>query len=404
MREKTSALTSEPTRAPEGKVSSAVSSDCYSRSVKSNNLLSQSGNEQITAVDLFAGAGGFSLAAHNAGIKVLAAVENDKHSCATYLYNFNSRMGLGIQLFKEDINVLTPERMMAETSGLANGCDLVIGGPPCQGFSSHRFKNKGVGDPRNELLIRYFEFVKALQPAAFLIENVPGLLWDRHKAYLVRFEKAAAGAGYQMFEPEVLNASDFGVPQRRRRVFLLGVAREFNLDIHWPPHQTHSKSGQNRNQSNRPPEWVKASHVFDVPLPKGDQNSVHMNHSEEMIERFRNTPPNGGSRAESGFTLRCHQEHNGHKDCYGRIDPSKPGPTMTTACINPSKGRFVHPTEHHGITLRHAARFQTFPDDFVFEGGLISGGGQIGNAVPVALGEILLGTINNSLRQLRQIF
>ena len=118
-----------------------------------------------------------------------------------------------------------------------------------------------------------------------------------------------------------------------------------------------------------------------------------MNHSPEMIKRFKDTPINGGSRAESGYVLPCHKEHNGHKDCYGRINPGKVGNTMTTACINPSKGRFVHPTEHHGITLRHAARFQTFPDDFVFEGGLIAGGVQIGNAVPATMGEKLLSSI-----------
>lgn len=118
-----------------------------------------------------------------------------------------------------------------------------------------------------------------------------------------------------------------------------------------------------------------------------------MNHSLELIEVFKSTPLNGGSRRDSGRVLPCHDGHSGHSDVYGRINPSQPGPTMTTACINPSKGRFVHPTEHHGITLRQAARFQTFPDWFVFQGGLMAAGEQIGNAVPIRLGEILLRTI-----------
>lgn len=115
-----------------------------------------------------------------------------------------------------------------------------------------------------------------------------------------------------------------------------------------------------------------------------------MNHGPELLDAFKRTPPNGGSRKDSGRILACHKDHDGHKDVYGRIDPTVPAPTMTTACINPSKGRFVHPTEHHGITVRQAARIQTFSDDFVFKGGLTAAGRQIGNAVPVDLGIALI--------------
>jgi DNA (cytosine-5)-methyltransferase 1 len=124
-----------------------------------------------------------------------------------------------------------------------------------------------------------------------------------------------------------------------------------------------------------------------------------MQHSQKLVNFFKEVPLNGGSRrdAESARVLKCHKEHTGHSDVYGRINPNRPGPTMTTACINPSKGRFVHPTEHHGITLRHAARFQTFPDNFVFEGGLMAGGVQVGNAVPVRMGKHLLIPIADAL-------
>ncbi|MNF99158.1 putative BsuMI modification methylase subunit YdiO [compost metagenome] len=122
-----------------------------------------------------------------------------------------------------------------------------------------------------------------------------------------------------------------------------------------------------------------------------------MNHSEALIELFKNTPINGGSRSDSGRVLKCHQGHGGHSDVYGRINPSKPGPTMTTACINPSKGRFVHPTENHGITLRQAARLQTFPDNFIFSGGLMAAGVQIGNAVPILLGQAIIEKISQAL-------
>ena len=353
----------------------------------------------INAVDLFAGAGGLSLAANNVGINVLAAVENAKYACQTYRHNLIDRLKVPARLFEADINELSPEAIIAEIPTFKKGCDLLIGGPPCQGFSTHRIKNQGVGDPRNELLIRYFYFVKKFQPTVFLVENVPGLLWPRHKDYLKRFKEEAVLAGYRINDPVVLNARDYGVPQSRKRVFILGIKSSVDLDICWPPATTHCDPVCNSKQGNGKYTWIPALNVFRKSISEDDPNNVHMNHSQALVKRFQNTPANGGSRSQSGFTLPCHKEHDGHKDCYGRIDPSKPGPTMTTACINPSKGRFVHPTEHHGITLRHAARFQTFPDDFIFMGGLIAGGVQIGNAVPVIMGERLLGQIARSLKK-----
>jgi DNA (cytosine-5)-methyltransferase 1 len=126
-----------------------------------------------------------------------------------------------------------------------------------------------------------------------------------------------------------------------------------------------------------------------------------MKHSDELIEAFKRTPINGGSRKDSGRILPCHKDHRGHNDVYGRIDPDVPAPTMTTACINPSKGRFVHPTEHHGITLRQAARIQSFPEWYVFEGGLMAGGAQVGNAVPVGLATELLVPLKKAVRKVR---
>ena len=126
-----------------------------------------------------------------------------------------------------------------------------------------------------------------------------------------------------------------------------------------------------------------------------------MKHGEELLETFARTPANGGSRRQSGRVLPCHENHVGHHDVYGRIDPSVPGPTMTTACINPSKGRFVHPTQHHGITLRQAARLQSFPDWFNFEGGIMAGGKQVGNAVPVELAKTLLEPLSKAVINLR---
>ena len=341
---------------------------------------------QPKVVDLFAGAGGFSLGARNAGAHVTFAVEFDKFAAATYRKNFCETGDTA--LYTEDILRLDPEKLA--NAHFTNGaeCDLLLGGPPCQGFSTHRIKDAGVGDPRNTLIYRYFDFVGSLRPKAFLMENVPGLLWPRHSGYLRKFYELGAQEGYTLFDPVTLDARDFGVPQRRKRVFILGLRENARVaDLNWPPSPTHTKTSADPAQ-----RWVACEDAF-LPAPASDPNDLHMKHSDELVRAFKNTPSNGGSRRDSGRTLPCHKNHDGHKDVYGRIDSRMPAPTMTTACINPSKGRFVHPTEHHGITVRQAARIQTFPDSFIFEGGLTAAGKQIGNAVPVKMAEVLINHI-----------
>ncbi|MBG3878521.1 DNA cytosine methyltransferase [Desulfovibrio oxamicus] len=337
------------------------------------------------AVDLFCGAGGFTLAARNLGIEVVAALENNQHAAATYRHNFIEGQRHAPLLFEGDILAISPEDFM-QAAGLAPGkVDIIMGGPPCQGFSTHRIKGAGVNDPRNSLLLRYFEYVQAIRPRYFLVENVPGLLWPRHDDYLKQFYKLATKTGYHVSPPQVLNARDYGVPQNRRRVFILGAAAANPLP-EWPPTPTHFSPENPLVCAEGRPAWRTAAQVFSTELSPDDPNAIHLNHRPEMVEVFRSTPINGGSRQQSCRVLPCHQHHNGHKDVYGRINPATPGPTMTTACTNPSKGRFLHPTQHHGITVRHAARFQTFPDTFVFKGGIMAASAQVGNAVPIGLG------------------
>jgi len=351
------------------------------------------GKSDVLACDLFAGAGGFSLGAYQAGIKVAAAVEWDKHACATYRSNLIDSKMTKTQLFSDDITALDPREVRKKAGFDKFGCDILLGGPPCQGFSTHRIKDAGVDDPRNELLLRYFEYVRVLRPTFFLVENVPGLLWPRHEKYLEAFYTLAASAEYGVLEPQILNARDYGVPQSRRRVFILGYdEKKLSAPPAWPPSATHAAPDAESNL----PAWVSAAVAFKKAPSKSDPNDIHMQHGKELLDAFRRTPPNGGSRSDSGRILPCHKAHSGHKDVYGRIDPSRPGPTMTTACINPSKGRFVHPTEHHGITLRQAARLQSFPDWYNFEGGLMAGGIQVGNAVPVELARALLAPLKTA--------
>jgi DNA (cytosine-5)-methyltransferase 1 len=352
---------------------------------------------KLTAIDLFAGAGGLSLAAIKLGLEVRAAVDNDVHACKTYRRNIIERLGNRVELAVCDISDISWKEFLQKTRLESLECDILLGGPPCQGFSTHRINGAGVGDPRNDLLLHYFAGMKAVKPKAFLVENVAGILWPRHARYLNRFLRAARQAGYRVFDPVILNARDFGVPQNRKRVFILGIREDTPWHGDWPPRVTHLPPESELVESAKAPCWITAEEVFKYPIRTDDPNAIHMQHSTKLRDVFRSTPKNGGSRYESNRVLPCHRNHDGHKDVYGRIDPSRPGPTMTTGCVNPSKGRFVHPTANHAITARHAARFQTFPDDFIFEGGLMAAARQIGNAVPIILGEIVIGSIIEGL-------
>lgn len=382
--------------------------------------------QKLTAIDLFSGAGGFSLAAHNAGVDVLAAIEFDQHAAETYQKNLVDRLKAKTQVFAEDITKVDIDSIM-RYQGIKKGhLDVLLGGPPCQGFSSHRINDSGKDDPRNDLLIRYFDFVKHLQPKAFLVENVPGLLWPRHEKYLNDFLNLAKEHGYTIIagEPLILNARDYGVPQNRRRAFIFALRNDvMQENINWPPAPTHHKFGDS--------PWLTASSAFEKPnsvildtfrerlaekfgyskeesakiikslqwgekLKAQDSCNLSMTHSEALTKVFENTPLLG-DRDESGRELNCHKNYKGHKDVYGRIYPHIQANTITAGCNNPSKGRFVHPWLNHGITLRHAARLQTFPDDYIFTGGSMAMAKQIGNAVPVKLGEALISEISKLL-------
>ncbi|EKZ9177252.1 TPA: DNA cytosine methyltransferase [Vibrio vulnificus] len=389
----------------------------------------------VKAIDLFAGAGGFTLSAIDAGVDVLAAIEFDKAAANTYKKNFIESKELNIDLRAGeecgDINNVEPQELRISLRLEPGELDLILGGPPCQGFSTHRIKNAGVNDPRNALLLRYFEFVNEFKPKAFLVENVAGLLWKRHKPFLDKFIVLAEQAGYVIKFCDSVNAKDYGVPQNRKRVFIFGIREDLDSDeIVFPPSSTHFSSA-----SGKEPEWIAASSVFEKipehlyqvywddffdqkdkrtkdeifkllkslpygePLNKNDPCNVHMKPSDMMKERFADTPLNG-SREDAGerHRLKCHSNgYKGHKDVYGRIFIHTPSNTITTGCNNPSKGRFVHPWEDHGMTLRHAARLQSFPDWFNFYGSSTEQARQIGNAVPPLLGQILISDICSRL-------
>jgi DNA (cytosine-5)-methyltransferase 1 len=321
------------------------------------------------AVDLFAGAGGATQGLRDAGFKVIAAVESDADAGATYRLNHHDTA-----VFEQDIAEVSPldlvEGAGVDSVTLLNAC------PPCQGFST-----LGTGDdddPRNELISDVWRFMSALRPRAVVLENVPGIRRDQRLAHLLR---QARGAGYAA-RGYTLDAADFGVPQRRRRHFVIAIRR---------PSRPLPGSITELFAAELPARERPVQGVFDVSAKLNSRSDAHhiaRKLRDSTAQRVRAIPP-GGSRFDlpDDQVLVCHAklEQRHATGPYGRMKAGEPAPTLTTRCTTVSCGSFIHPTEHRGITLREAALIQTFPLGYRFEGGYDSIERQIGNALPVRL-------------------
>lgn len=347
-----------------------------------------------TAIDLFCGAGGLALGLRMAGFDLRAAVDNDPCSVATYLRN------LGPHVIERSVRELTGKELL-RLAGLTLGeCDLVAGGPPCQGFSMQRAANQARTDPRNDLVLEFLRLVLEVRPRMFLMENVRGLASARGQGLLDDLQSRAAQAGYETTVAK-LEAVHFGVPQFRTRIVVVG--RRANLGL--PPFAI---QGAERDATS----WRTVREaIADLPSPPAD-GSPHesvANHfrekrlSAENRERLRHIPPGGGRENLPGhLQLPCHTGNPTHRhlDVYGRLAWDEPSGTITARFDSFTRGRFAHPREDRSITLREGARLQTFPDSFVFVGNREQCASQIGNAVPpllaAALGRQVLRTLDGA--------
>ena len=345
-------------------------------------------SDTLTAIDLFCGAGGLSLGLLRAGFEVRAAVDNDEPSIESY------RANIGDHAIKASVTELTPSQLLI-AAGLRSGeCTLLAGGPPCQGFSVKRRGDRN--DPRNELLLDFFRFVEEIQPRAFLIENVKGLLSKHGRPHLDELLRRALEDGY-VCQVGQLDAADFGIPQFRERAFIVGFRREEGVRFRFPQASVLPGDRATVRQA-----------IGDLPTPPAD-GSPHPdfpNHYREArlsvdnIARIRAVPEGGGRRdLPEHLQLPCHRRNPKlrHVDVYGRLTWDEPSVTLTARFDSFTRGRFGHPTDDRSLTLREGARLQTFPDSFVFHGNREEGARQIGNAVPPDLACVLALAIRNAL-------
>jgi DNA (cytosine-5)-methyltransferase 1 len=300
------------------------------------------GTDRPSAFDLFSGCGGLTVGLKRAGFSVLAAVETWDAACEAYAANHPN-----VHLVHEDIAVVDPVRLMRALDLRAGQLDLLAGCPPCQGFSSLRTLNgtRPVTDQRNDLIFEFVRFAIALLPKTILLENVPALESDER---LVRVKSILKAAGYSC-AARVLDAADFGVPQRRRRLLFLG-----------------SRIGEVSFPSPATRRVTVRAAIAGLPTPGKSGDELHdsvADHSPRVAEMIKMIPRDGGSRADLGQNsqLACHQRLEGFHDVYGRMRWDDVSPTITSGCINPSKGRFLHPDQNRAISLREASLLQGFP-------------------------------------------
>lgn len=321
--------------------------------------------EALQAIDIFSGCGGLSLGLKGAGFAVAAAVEIDRKAQETYRLNHPN-----VRLYAQDIRELDPAEVL-RGAGLKPGeLDLLAGCPPCQGFSRLRTKNKrtSVSDDRNNLVEDFLRFIVVMKPKTVMLENVPALAKD---ARFLKMRRQMHGLGYKTIV-HVLDAADYGVPQRRKRLIMLAS------NVHTPV-----LAGKARKRVT-----VRAA-LKGLAKPDAARDKLHRlgeKRSEAVRDLIALIPKNGGSRSDlpKRYQLDCHKRSDGFSDVYGRMAWDDVAPTITSGCHNPSKGRFLHPSQNRTITLREAAILQGFPRRYKFnvDHGKEGIALMIGNALP----------------------
>ncbi len=344
---------------------------------------------EVRVLDLFSGAGGLTQGFSQASNRfvTVTAVEHDLAAAATYAENH----GVDV-VVAGDIEEWLDQ-------GAVPGADVIVGGPPCQGFSA--LGKQDVLDHRNQLWRSYADTIVKAQPKYFILENVPAFLMSEQLAEFRRQCQLGGPLEDYTFQAEILNAADYGAPQLRKRVILIGHRR----DLPHPgfPKATYSSEARRtvKDALDGLPERVTNVALPDYWTSKWGYDfrgafrtsDLHVTRDYESIslERFGHVKPEGNRFDIPDHLLpECWKRHKtGTGDVMGRLRWNQPAVTIRTEFYKPEKGRYLHPTEHRAITHHEAARIQGFPDDYMWVGSKTAIARQIGNAVPIALAEAL---------------
>lgn len=362
-------------------------------------------NKEFHLIDLFSGAGGMSLGFTEfenkdgeAIFKSVWANDFNEDAAKTYSENFED-----VCLHGDIVDLLNHSEV-----GIPKA-DVVIGGPPCQGYSLLN-KDREV-DPRKQLWRPYMDIVEESGAQVFVMENVRQLL---SSAEIHDIKEVARDLGFEVVTA-ILCAADYGVPQKRYRAFVVGTKNGSSLANTFPPKKTHFNPEDAATNGDlfdeyvdKPQPWKTVRDAIgDLPEPVGTEFrdepgplDLHFgrNPTAKSEKRYRAVPP-GGNRFDleknaPEITPDCwKRKKTGGTDLFGRLWWDRPSVTIRTEFFKPEKGRYLHPVQHRAITHREGARLQSFPDDFEFCGSKIEVARQIGNAVPPLLAKAIAGAV-----------
>lgn len=340
-------------------------------------------SQKPIALDLFCGSGAVSLGLKRAGFRVVGAVDFDPGACQTYRSNHPE-----VRLIQEDIRKVKANQF---ADVITDKLDLLVVCAPCQPFSSQN-RHKHDDDGRRGLVEQSKKFIRFYKPSLVFLENVPGLAATKN---FENYRRWLTKNGYQVSEPIKVDAANLGVAQRRCRIILIaakGVPLAMAVDL-----------CQRRKVTVQ--KMIGGLPVPPVGRASAGKDPLHYarKHSELNIERLSYIPADGGSRDSlpPHLQLACHSKagkKGAFSDTYGRMRWAGVAPTLTTGCTDFTRGRYAHPVQNRAITLREAARLQSFPDSYVFHGNASQIAMQIGNAVPPAMMRTIARSLMAALR------
>lgn len=343
-------------------------------------------------IDIFSGAGGLSLGAEMAGINVRYAIEINESAAKTYKRNHK-----GVSVICEDITKLNPNELVNEPNVF-----IIMGGPPCQGFSMSNTMHRNMENPKNLLFKEFVRFVREIKPTWFVFENVWGLTKMNNGETQKMIEQCFIDLGYTV-SSKVLWASEYGVPQKRNRFFLIGNKNGIKYEFPEPYKYTVSvkeaiedlpvlQNGDNFETMPYRIEKSKSSkyaQLMRVHSKEATQNYVSKN-NDLVIKRYSYIKQGQNWRAIPDFLMTNYSDkQRTHSGIYKRLKEDEPSVVIS----NYRKSMLIHPTQDRGLSVREAARIQSFPDNFYFEGPISHVQQQIGNAVPPLLAKAVIEKI-----------
>lgn len=340
-------------------------------------------------IDLFCGAGGLTLGLQECGLEPILAVDFDSDCEKTHKKNFPKCEFKCIdikELKSSEIKRIAKEKSLQPF--------IVVGGPPCQGFSTVNGKSRFFDNPKNKLFIEFVRIIREIKPEWFVMENVVGLTTMANGLVQQTICEQFENIGYKV-KVQVLNAADYGVPQFRQRAFFVGNRKGIDFEF---PAKTHGVSTSQisifDSDKTLLPYVTVAEAILNISKKSKLTNHVLPNHDELVLKRM-SFVPEGGNQKDIPDEFKPPQKF---LNTYGRLDSSKPSYTVHTRFDVASTGSLFHPKENRALTVREGARLQTFPDWFEFIGGKSSQYRQVGNAVPPLLAKVLVKSILNQIR------